>query len=267
VNADPTRMQQVVMNLAINARDAMPEGGELRFALSGTTGADGVKCGTCGLAMEGDWVLLSVTDTGTGIALDALAHLFEPFYTTKEPGKVSGLGMAQVYGIVAQHNGHIDVVTKPNEGTTFDIYLPALLEGQSIAPAASTEALVPGQGETILVVEDDAALREALVDTLGLLNYRSLEAADGLEALSILEGSAEEVAVVLSDLIMPQMGGKALFHSMRERGLGLPMVLLSGHPMEHELKELQEQGLAGWSLKPASVEKLSQLLARALKAD
>jgi PAS domain S-box-containing protein len=267
VNADPTRIQQVVMNLAINARDAMPEGGELRFTLASITGADGGKCGTCGQAMEGEWVLLSVTDTGTGIAPDALAHLFEPFFTTKEVGKGTGLGMAQVYGIVMQHKGHIDVVTQLKEGTTLNIYLPALPESQPEAPAALTEDLVPGRGESILVVEDDAALREALVDTLELLDFRVLEAANGREALSILEGSVEEVAVVLSDLIMPQMGGKALFHAIRERGLGVPMVLLSGHPLEHELKDLREQGLAGWALKPPSMEELSQLLARALKAD
>jgi len=124
---------------------------------------------------------------------------------------------------------------------------------------------VRGQGETILVVEDNAELRAAMAAGLEQMNYRVLEAGDGSEALAILERHAGEVSLVLSDLVMPEMGGQALFHAMRQRGLTLPMVMLSGHPMESELRSLREQGLAGWMLKPPNTAQLSQLLARALR--
>jgi two-component system cell cycle sensor histidine kinase/response regulator CckA len=267
VSADPTRLEQAILNLAINARDAMPEGGELRIALSRTAETDEIRCVTCGQVVGGEWIRIAVTDTGSGIPPDVLPHIFEPFFTTKEVGKGTGLGLAQVYGIVEQHEGHVDVTTEVGEGTTFVLYLPALLEHRPEAPTLETETFVQGQGETILVVEDDATLRKALADTLELLNYRVLEAANGREALDILEQRASEISLVLSDLVMPEMGGQALFHAMRQRGLTLPVVMLSGHPMKNELESQQRQGLAGWLLKPPSPEQLAQLLAQALSGD
>jgi signal transduction histidine kinase len=168
VNADPTRIQQVIMNLAVNARDTMPEGGELRIALSRTANTDEIRCVTCGPVVGEEWVRIAVMDTGSGIPPDVLPHIFEPFFTTKETGKGTGLGLAQVYGIVKQHDGHIDLTTEIGEGTTFVLYLPALLEHRPEVSTLETQALVQGQGETILVVEDNAALRKALADTLEL---------------------------------------------------------------------------------------------------
>jgi nitrogen-specific signal transduction histidine kinase/CheY-like chemotaxis protein len=268
VNADPTRMQQAILNLVVNARDAMPEGGELSITVSRVAETDEIRCVTCGQIVGGEWVRIAVRDTGSGIPPEVLSHIFEPFFTTKEVGKGTGLGLAQVYGIVRQHEGHTDVTTKVGEGTTFIVYLPALLDDrQPEAPALETEAFVKGQGETILVVEDDAILREALVDSVELMHYQVLEAADGHQALDILEQQAGEVSLVLSDLVMPKMGGQSLFHAMRQRGLTVPLVILSGHPMEDELKSLQAQGLAGWMLKPPDMAKLSHLLARVLRKD
>ncbi len=265
VNADLTRIQQVLMNLAVNARDAMPKGGKLRLTLSRTASTDKIRCVVCDEIPSGEWVSIAVTDTGSGIPSEALPHIFEPFFTTKAPGQGTGLGLSQVYGIVGAHEGHIDVNTKLGKGTTFIVYLPALLTHHPETPLSATQTLVSGQGETLLVVEDDAILRKVLAETLRSLNYRVREAANGQEALKVLQQSAGEIALVVSDLVMPEMGGQALFHAMRQRGLTLPLVLVSGHPMENELRSLQEHGLAGWLLKPLDVEQLSHLLARVLR--
>jgi two-component system cell cycle sensor histidine kinase/response regulator CckA len=263
VDADPTRMQQAIMNLALNARDAMATGGELRIYLERIHVEDSRKAPLPDMDV-GQWVRVTVTDTGVGILPDLFPHIFEPFFTTKEPGAGAGLGLPQVYGIVKQHGGHIDVMTELGKGTSFVLYLPALVAKS--AEALRSEAKTPpqGRGEMILVVEDNQALQKALMDGIESLNYRVLTADNGRQALAILE-EYPEVALVVSDLMMPEMGGQALFHALRQRGLTLPVVMLSGHPMESELVSLQAQGLAGWLLKPPSMEQLARLLDRALK--
>ncbi len=265
VNADPTRLQQAIMNLVINARDAMPEGGELHITLSRGVVTDQAWCVVCGQLVEGAWVCIKVMDTGSGIPADVLPYIFDPFFTTKEAGKGTGLGLAQVYGIVAQHEGHIAVTTQVGVGTTFAIYLPPMLEQSPEPVQLEALPLAHGCGETILVVEDEASLRTALVDSLELLNYRVLQAANGREALEILEQRAGEIALVLSDMVMPEMGGQALFFALRQRGHTLPVMMLSGHPMENELESLKTQGLAGWMLKPPHIEQLSHGIKRALQ--
>lgn len=268
VNADPTRMQQIVLNLALNARDAMlPQGGgKLHIVLSRTAAADEARCAVCNWTIKGDWVRIAVSDTGGGIPPEVLPHIFELFFTTKEVGQGTGLGLAQVAGIVAQHEGHVDVTTKMGGGTTFAIYLPALLGQQLEIPILETQVVAQGQGEVFLLVEDNAALREALADSLELLNYRVLQAANGREALAIMEQHADEIALVLTDVVMPEMGGQALFRALRQRGLTLPVVMLTGHhPMENELEALRAQGLAGWLFKPPDMAQLAELLAQVLQ--
>ncbi len=263
VLADVTRMQQMLTNLAVNARDAMPDGGTLTVGLTDLTlGHRGD--GPLPEMASGSWLKLEVRDTGCGMTPEVLAHLFEPFYTTKEPGQGTGLGLAQVYGIVRQHRGHVGVETEVGGGTAFAIYLPALGGVQPAEQRAAARGFVQGHGEIILVVEDNARVREAVVGALELLNYRTLEAEDGREALAILERRGEEIAVVLSDLVMPEMGGQALFHAMAERDLMVPMVFLSGHPVRDDLLDLQSQGLVGWLAKPPEIESLAEMLARAL---
>ncbi len=266
VNADPTRMRQMITNLAVNARDAMPEGGTLRIALERIEIASG-KSPLLPDMETGEWVQVTVSDTGTGIPADVLPRIFEPFFTTKEPGVGTGLGLAQVHGIVGAHDGRIDVETRIGKGTTFIIYLPALPVHSVEQP--ESEILIPreGRGETLLVVEDEIVVREALVESLQSLNYRVLEAVDGQDALEILEQHGDQVALVLSDMVMPRMGGQALFHAMRQRGLTAPVLILSGHLIGSELDRLRAQGLAGWMLKPPDLEQLARLLARALNGD
>ncbi len=263
VNADPTRMQQILTNLAVNARDAMPTGGTLCIGLEQITLASDAPPILPGLE-GGTWVKLSVADSGMGIAPEVLPHIFEPFFTTKGPGGGSGLGLPQVYGIVKKHAGHINVTTKVGKGAVFTIYLPALVGRQPEALQASTLAFVNGKGETLLVVEDNITLRRALVECLASLEYEILEAGNGHEALDILAQRAADISLVLSDLVMPEMGGQGLFYAMQKRAMSIPVVVLSGHPMEKELEKLQSQGLSGWMLKPPNMEQLSQLLARVL---
>ena len=178
-----------------------------------------------------------------------------------------------MYSIVKQHEGEIDVHSQVGQGTTFTIYLPALPVHPPEATTLELSAPAQGQGETILVVEDDAAMREALVDSLELLNYRTLEAANGQEALAILERQAcevsedfqsLEVALVLSDVVMPRMGGIALLQALKQSGMTVPVVLLTGHPLDKELEELRAQGMSGWLFKPPSLEQLAKVVARAL---
>ncbi len=263
VHADPTRMQQTIINLAVNARDAMPEGGELHIELDQVQVENDQEPPLPEME-TGEWVRVRVTDTGSGIPPNVLPHIFEPFFTTKEMGKGTGLGLAQVYGIVKQHEGHIDVSTQVGVGTTFTLYLPALPTPLLELPDLKTTTLLRGQGETLLVVEDSAPLRQALTGTLEQLNYRVLEATNGREALEMLEKHEGEISLVLSDLVMPEMGGGALFHALQQRGLTLPVVMLSGHPLENELENLEAQGMAGWLVKPPNLEQLSQLLVQAL---
>lgn len=263
VLADLTRMQQIVMNLVVNARDVMPDGGELNIVLDRVefdqTTPSGVE--------TGEWVQLNITDTGTGIPEETLPHIFEPFYTTKSPGEGTGLGLAQVYGIVKQHGGHIDVHTIINDGTTFTIYFPCVATDPTEKDAQFLEALTQGHGETILVVEDHQPTRAAVVDSLIMLNYQVLTAVNGQEALEVWRDHKHKIVLVLSDVVMPKLGGIALFHALKQDAQPPKMVLLSGHPLENEMETLREQGLQDWLMKPIDLEKMAQVLARALTTD
>jgi two-component system, cell cycle sensor histidine kinase and response regulator CckA len=262
VSADPTRLQQVIVNLALNARDAMVEGGHLWFALEEVT-VSAEETAPLPELQPGRWVRLSVKDTGHGIPAHVLPHIFEPFYTTKAP-LGTGLGLAQVHGIVKQHEGEIDVISEAGIGTTFALYLPAVEPIELEPETVSEETLPMGGGETVLVVEDDAAVRMALVASLEQLEYRPVEAKNGREALAILQRRSQDFDLVLSDLIMPEMGGRALQGALREQSINVPIVFLSGHPMDMEPLAAGEDELAGWLQKPVNLENLARLLARIL---
>ena len=258
VFADPTRIQQMIMNLAVNARDAMPNGGTLRLQLTSENGPS-----RRGLPF-GPWLRLTVADSGSGIPADVIPHLFEPFYTTKPRGQGTGLGLAQVHGIVKQHGGEIEVRSAENEGTVFTIFLPEMERDSVRSEQTPAVALQMGAQELILIVEDNAVLREVMSDIVLMLGYQVITAADGQEALSLLSENGDTIAVVVSDLVMPVMGGEALLRAMRERQDSTPVVILSGHPLDAELAELKKLGLSGWLLKPAEPDELAHVIAKVL---
>ncbi len=260
VNADLTRIQQVLMNLVVNARDAMPDGGTLSIDLAHLHIADRDQTPLPGLT-PGVWVTITMTDTGTGIPDDVLPYIFEPFYTTKAPGEGTGLGLAQVYGIITHHEGYIDVKTKIGEGSTFTFYLPALPSSQSVAVLSIDRDLPLGHGETILVVEDNPTTRAAILGSLEVLRYRVREAANGEEALKIFAQHYNEIALVLTDLVMPVMGGKTLARELHRQAPALNTIVMSGNPLDATDVSWREAGVRGWIQKPPTLEQLAKTLA------
>lgn len=264
--ADPTRLRQMLMNLAINARDAMPEGGEMRIVLEGLrVGPDRPPLPEM---RSGAWIALSVHDTGIGITDEAMPHLFEPFFTTKEPGSGTGLGLAQVYGIVKQHGGEIGVESQEGQGTTFTVYLPGLEEEKE--ESESTEEALHASGKTsgtILLVEDDDTTRKAIHETLDLLGYRVLTATNGREALDTLEHALDAIDLVLTDMIMPEMGGLAFYETLKEWQPDARVVIMTGYPLADVGRRALEQGELTWIQKPFSMTELAQLVRKKLAAD
>jgi two-component system, cell cycle sensor histidine kinase and response regulator CckA len=270
ISADPTRIQQVLMNLATNARDAMPEGGSLLIELCQVT-CDADAAAPSPTMAAGEWVRLDFTDTGTGMPAEVLSHIFEPFFTTKAPGEGTGLGLAQAHGIIKQHDGEILVESALGQGTTFSIYLPALPVNESTEiPPLEAGSLPQGAGQLILVVEDNAATREALIGALELLGYRILPAVDGREALAIytthLGDGVDPVNLIISDLTMPDMGGKALASALRELGSTVPMVILSGHIRDDDFRVLADLGVVQCLRKPLDLPELAKVVAEVLGA-
>jgi two-component system, cell cycle sensor histidine kinase and response regulator CckA len=259
IHADPSRIQQVILNLALNARDAMPQGGKLTISLTALELEPDAVLPVSGMT-PGRWVQVAVSDNGTGMSSETLAHVFEPFFTTKERSKGTGLGLAQVYGIIQGHDGFIDVSTEVNRGTTFYLYFPAFAVEEYETPNMLGEDLPHGQGQLILVVEDDTTTRQALAESLDLLNYRVVEAGNGREALTLLALHGNEIDLVLSDAIMPEMGGIALFHALRDRNLAIPFVVITGHAMEKDIENLRALGLRGWLIKPPNLSQLAGTL-------
>jgi CheY-like chemotaxis protein len=224
IDADLTRMQQAIMNLAVNARDAMSDGGRLQIALDHPDTPNGIHCISCGDMPGGDWICVSVSDNGNGIDPDYLPHIFEPFFTTKAPGRGTGLGLSQVFGIIEKHDGHIDVHSQIGKGTNFQLYLPSLMVQPSDKSEPEAQAFVRGHGETILVVEDEPTTRQALMEGLTLLNYTVICTSDGTQALDHLQRHPGSVDLVLSDVVMPEMGGIALLRALRSAGSTVPVI-------------------------------------------
>jgi len=228
VSADPGQLEQVVMNLAVNARDAMPRGGRLTVETS-PAALDQAFVSTHPGSTAGAHVCLSIHDTGCGMGPDVLAHLFEPFFTTKEPGRGTGLGLSTVYGIVKQHRGYIDVQSEPGRGSTFSVYLPRV-EAQPVPERpAPRQRLRPGGRETVLFVEDEVALRDLMHRVLAKGGYTVLAAGDGLEALAVVEAHPGPIDLVVTDVVMPRMSGPELAARLRARDPEVRLLYVSGY--------------------------------------
>jgi nitrogen-specific signal transduction histidine kinase/CheY-like chemotaxis protein len=263
IEADPTRMQQVIMNLAINARNAMPNGGNLHFSLTEFQ-VDAYYTPHKAVDLpHGLWIALEVKDTGIGIAPEIIDRIFEPFFTTLEPGQGSGLGLAQVYGIVKQHGGDIHVDSSPGQGTVFTIYLPAT-ESDESADEIHPDAIPRGHQERVLIVEDDEMVRIVLDESLTTLNYEVITAVNGQEALRLYQQQDNPIDLVLSDMIMPEMNGDVLFFELKKLDTAVKMVIITGYAQAERLTEMQHQGLKGWLYKPPNLEELATLVANAL---
>jgi signal transduction histidine kinase len=259
VHADPTRLQQVLMNLAINARDAMPEGGVLSFDLNKLVLQPG-EIPPSPFLPTGEWISITVGDTGLGIPADVIPHIFEPFYSTKPIGEGTGLGLAQAYGIVKQHGGYIDVQSKIDEGTKFSIYLPTLPTQQIDIHPTKYSSPLQGDGQTILVVEDDPTTLNAIQDLLEAQEYQVLTASNGAEALQIFDLNPGVIDLLVSDMVMPEMGGLALFNQVKEKWPQVKIMFVTGHPMGTESKSFLEEKQITWLHKPFSVPEFFTLV-------
>ena len=226
IEIDPSQLEQVILNLTINARDAMPTGGRITLEIGNTT-LDQAYCDSHPDVVPGEYVMLAVSDTGVGMSEAVRLRVFEPFFTTKAPGAGTGLGLATVYGIIKQANGHIWVYSEPGRGSTFKAYFPRV---GGVADALVTARHAPAQGgtETILLVEDEAPLRRVAVRVLKRAGYNVLEAGNGLDALAKVE-TGVKVDLLITDVVMPMMGGRELVAKLRERDRDLAVLYVSGY--------------------------------------
>lgn len=227
VRVDPGQVQQILLNLSVNARDAMPTGGTLAITTRNVALAEPTQM-SHSMAEPGQYVSLIVSDDGTGMGADTLAQIFEPFFTTKPKGRGTGLGLSTVFGIVEQSGGHIRVASAPGRGTTFEIFLPAVNErpNEIVEPR---EAPLARGSETILLAEDDDVLRRLTARILTAQGYRVLEASDGVEALRVAEEHEGDLDLLTTDMVMPSMGGHDLASQLTARRPGLKVLFVSGY--------------------------------------
>jgi two-component system, cell cycle sensor histidine kinase and response regulator CckA len=264
--ADAGMLDQVLLNLVVNARDAMPGGGQLVIA----TGENVFTAAEAALlpdAKPGRYVCLRVTDTGTGIAPEHLPRIFDPFFTTKAPGKGTGLGLATVFGIIKQHGGSLTVDSEVGRGTTLQIFLPAT-EAAEHAPATITPKSKPRGGtETILLVEDEPGVRRLTRTVLERAGYRVVEASDGVAALRIWEEQQDSIKLLLTDIVMPEgVSGHELMTRLQARNPKLRVIFTSGYIVDIAGRELSLQPGQNFLQKPAMPDQILETVRRCLDA-
>jgi nitrogen-specific signal transduction histidine kinase/ActR/RegA family two-component response regulator len=265
VKADPGQLEQVIMNLAVNARDAMPEGGNLTIGTRNLVVSETIASQAFSLP-PGSYVLLEISDTGSGMDEKTQSRVYEPFFTTKPVGKGTGLGLSTVYGIVKQSGGYIEIESEIGRGTLFRVYLPLAPSGEVPEPEAVPAAVCRGC-ETILLVEDEEAVRAVTREILEGNGYVVLEAASGEEALHISEAYQGPIHLVLSDLVMPGMGGRAAVHELLLQRSDLRAVYASGYVQEAVFKQQVLEPGTLFLQKPYSPSELIVAVCDALKSN
>jgi PAS domain S-box-containing protein len=266
INADPGMMDQVLLNLSVNARDAMPNGGQLVIETFGLE-LDEFAAAQSAQARPGSFVCLSVSDSGCGIPPEILPKIFEPFFTTKEVGKGTGLGLATVFGIAQQHQGWVAVYSEVGHGTTFRVYLPRLAGNADRTAAPSAVTARRGGGETVLLVEDDPSLRVSVRKSLSQLGYRILEAPTGIKALEVWKQNRDEIRLLLTDLVMPDgMTGKDLAQRVLGENPDLKVIYMSGYSAEVVGKDFPLKEGDNFLTKPFQASKLARTIREKLDA-
>jgi two-component system, cell cycle sensor histidine kinase and response regulator CckA len=263
VKADKTQMHQILMNLVINAIDAMPGGGMLSLKTEYAFFTDESSLHSHPIH-AGEYVKVSVTDTGTGMPKDVLDKIFEPFFTTKELGKGTGLGLAMVYGIIKNHDGYIFCKSEPGNGTSFTIYLP--VSKDEVVEEKIDNSPIRGDA-TILVVDDEPTYREMLQQMLESLGFSVITAEDGEQAVSIYTVQKESIDLVLLDMIMPNMAGVDTYRELQKLNSAVRVLLISGFSQDERTKEILEDGVLDFLQKPFEMYELSKAVNEALTGE
>lgn len=262
VRIDPGYLTQILVNLGVNARDAMPSGGQLTIETR-VERIDAERAARTPGLRAASYVVLSVTDTGCGMSPAVRSRAFEPFFSTKGIGKGTGLGLSVVHGIVERSGGHVDLRSEPGAGSTFSIYLPEVDDEESSA-RGEAGAAPHGGTESVLLVEDDVQVRALTVRMLRAQGYRVVEAADGLEALEVFERERRDIALLITDVVMPRMGGRQLADALRERAPALKVLYTSGYTDDAILRNGVRQDEVAFIAKPhtraALLAKVHELL-------
>ncbi len=267
IKADPTQMDQVVMNLAVNARDAMGDQGKLTIKTENLI-LDDEYCRTHAGVVPGSYVAITISDTGCGMDKETLARIFDPFFTTKEKGKGTGLGLSTVYGIVRQHNGFILCESDPGHGATFKIYLPAILPKQESCEDTAGETSPEGGVETILVVDDEESLRVMVGRILGRAGYTVLTAGDGEEALDLYKRGPAKISLVILDLVMPKMSGQECLEELLRIDPKAKILISTGvSPGDEQTKLVIDPRSSGFIHKPYDNTQLLSVVRTLLDKD
>jgi CheY-like chemotaxis protein len=253
IEGDPGQIEQVLLNLFVNAAEAMPGGGDLVLKTMNMTDQD--MADKFYKPKRGKYVLLQVTDAGAGMDKKTMDRIFEPFFTTKEMGRGTGLGLASAYGIIKAHEGYIDVDSKKGQGTTFSIYLPASAK-KALKSSAASGGIVKGT-ETVLLADDEKAVRDASQELLEAMGYHVLIAKDGKEAIETYKNRQDEIDIVLLDIIMPFMGGSEAYEALKKINPDVKVLLLSGYSIDGVATEILELGADAFIQKPFNMKELS----------
>jgi CheY-like chemotaxis protein len=255
VSGDGGQLEQVLLNLCINSRDAMPSGGLIRVGTRASQ-VDAAQAARLRDVQSGDYVVISVRDSGFGLTVAAEQHLFEPFFTTKGPGKGTGLGLAMVYGLIRAHGGGIQVHNHPGEGVEFEIYLPAA--SGRVVEVSPTLARLPARGtEHVLIIDDEAALRKSMSRALSRLGYQVEVADNGSHGARMVEQAPWVYDLVILDMMMPEMGGVETFERIRGIRPDLKVLLCSGYSSDGERGELLKEEATGFLEKPFDTAELA----------